>query len=389
MSGRAHVAGAGMITFGRHKSSSYAGLAVPAVLAALSSAGVTPGEVDAVWCGHAFGGMLTGQRIVTAVGIGGVPVTNVDNACSGGATALHAAQRAVRDGHCEIALVIGVDKLTQFGGGTLPLVTEDWEVRQGMVMPAMYAMRARRYLHDRGAVIEDLAEVTVKARRHAARNPYAQYRSPVTAEEVLSSRMIAEPLTMLQCCPTGDGAAALVVVSDAALRRLSGPAMTIRASALHSGSYVPGFRDMIRPEITYECAADAYAEAGVSPSDLDVVELHDAFSVAELVYYEALGLCEPGEGVKMLRSGQTSLGGPLVVNPSGGLLSKGHPVGASGAAQVVEAFWQLTGAAEDRQVPGARLALTHVTGGGISGLDHGACGIHIFERFSSPKGARA
>jgi benzoylsuccinyl-CoA thiolase BbsB subunit len=375
----AHVVGAGMITFGRHKASSYAGLAVPAVRAALESAGVRPGEVDAVWCGHAFGGMLTGQRITSASGIGGVPVTNVDNACSGGATALHEAQRAIRDGHCEIALVIGVDKLTQFGGGTLPLVTEDWEVRQGLVMPALYAMRARRYLHDRGAVLEDLAEVTVKARRHAALNPYAQYRQPVTADEVLASRMIAEPLTMLQCCPTGDGAAALVVVSDAVRRRLGGPAMTIRASALHSGTYVPGFRDMTRPEITYACAADAYAQAGVGAPDLDVVELHDAFSVAELVYYEALGLCAPGEAVKLLRSGQTTYGGSVVVNPSGGLLSKGHPVGASGAAQVVEAFWQLTGSAGDRQVPGARLALTHVTGGGISGLDHGACSIHIFE----------
>lgn len=379
----AHVIGAGMIAFGRHSTSSYAGLAVPAVLAALGSAGVEPREIEAAWCGHAFGGMLTGQRIAKEIGIGAVPVVNVDNACSGGATALYEAQQAVREGRYDTVLVIGVDKLTQFGGGTLPLVTEDWEVRQGMVMPALYAMRARRYLHDRGATVADLAEVTVKARRHARLNPYAQYRKEVTVEEVLASRMIADPLTLLQCCPTGDGAAALIVVSDRVLRRIGGAAMTIRASQLHSGTYVAGYRDMLRPEITYTCAREAYEQAGLAPADLDVIELHDAFSVAELVYYEALGLCEPGEGVKLVRSGQTSFGGSVVVNPSGGLLSKGHPVGASGAAQVVEAFWQLTDSAGDRQVPAARRALTHVTGGGISGLDHGACCVHIFERAGS------
>lgn len=380
MSAGAHVIGAGMIAFGRYPDSSYPGLAVPAVLTALRHAGITPGEIDAMWTGHAFGGMLTGQRIAKEIGINGVPVVNVDNACSGGATALHEAQRAIRDGHCEIALVVGVDKLTQFGGGTLPLVAEDWEVQQGMVMPAMYAMRARRYLHERGATAEDLAEVTVKARKHSARNPFAQYRKAVTVEEVLASRMIADPLTMLQCCPTGDGAAAVVVVSDAVLRRLAVPAMTVRASVIHSGTYAAGHRDMLRPEITYDSARDAYEAAGIGPGDLDMIELHDAFSVAELVYYEALGLCEPGDGVKMLRAGETTYGGSVVVNPSGGLLSKGHPVGASGIAQVVEAFWQLTDTAGDRQIDDPRFAMTHVTGGGISGLDHGACAIHIFER---------
>ncbi|WP_024796533.1 thiolase family protein [Tomitella biformata] len=380
MSGNAHVIGAGMIAFGRYPESSYSGLAVPAVLAALKQAGIAPGEINAMWAGHAFGGMLTGQRIAKEIGINGVPVINVDNACSGGATALHEAQRAIRDGHCDIALVVGVDKLTQFGGGTLPLVAEDWEVQQGMVMPAMYAMRARRYLHDRGATTSDLAEVTIKARKHAADNPYAQYRKPVTVEEVLASRMIADPLTMLQCCPTGDGAAAVVVVSDAVLRRMGVPAMTVRASVVHSGTYAPGHRDMLRPEITYDSARDAYAEAGIGPQNLDVIELHDAFSVAELVYYEALGLCEPGEGVQMLRAGETTYGGAVVVNPSGGLLCKGHPVGASGVAQVAEVFWQLTGSAGDRQVENPVHAMTHVTGGGISGLDHGACAIHIFER---------
>ncbi|MDM0087870.1 MULTISPECIES: thiolase family protein [unclassified Variovorax] len=377
---QAYIVGAAMIPMGKHRDSSYSGLALPAVLNALASAGVAPSEVQSVVCGHAFGGMLTGQRIVKEMGIASVPVTNVDNACSGGATALHLAWKDIQAGRHEIVLVIGVDKLTQFGGGTLPLVLEDPEVQQGMVMPALYAMRARRYLHERGAQPSDLAEVSVKARRHGAKNPYAQFRKEVTVDEVLASRYICEPLTLLQCCPTGDGAAAVLVVSDAVRRRLGLPAVRIAASILHSGAMTTGFRDMLRPEITYHSASDAYEAAGIGASDVDVVELHDAFTIAELVYYEALGLCKPGESADYLKSGKTTYGGDVVVNPSGGLLSKGHPVGCSGVAQAVEMYWQLTAQAGARQVDQARIGLSHVTGGGIAGLDHGACTVHLFER---------
>lgn len=377
---QAFIVGAAMIPMGKHKESSYSGLALPAVLNALASAGVAPGQIEAVVCGHAFGGMLTGQRIVKELGIGSVPVLNVDNACSGGASALHLAWKDIQAGRHDVILVLGVDKLTQFGGGTLPLVTEDPEVQMGMVMPALYAMRARRYLHERKAHARDLAEVSVKARRHGALNPYAQIRKPVTVDEVLQSRPIADPLTLLQCCPTGDGAAAVLVVSETARRRIARPAVRIAGSVLHSGQVTAGFRDMLRPEITYDSARDAYEMAGIDPADLDVVELHDAFSIAELVYYEALGLCGPGESLDFLRGGRSTYGGDVVVNPSGGLLSKGHPVGASGVAQAVEMYWQLTGQAGARQVEGARIGLSHVTGGGIAGLDHGACTVHVYQQ---------
>ena len=376
----AFIVGAAMIPMAKHRESSYSGLALPAVLNALASAGLKPSDVQSVICGHAFGGMLTGQRIVKEMGISTVPVTNVDNACSGGATALHLAWKDIQSGRHEIVLVIGVDKLTQFGGGTLPLVLEDPEVQQGMVMPALYAMRARRYLHERGAKPSDLAEVSVKARRHGAKNPYAQFRKEVTVEEVLASRFICDPLTLLQCCPTGDGAAAVLVVSDAVRKRLGLPAVRVAASILHSGSMTTGFRDMLRPEITYHSAADAYEAAGIGAADVDIVELHDAFTIAELVYYEALGLCKPGESADYLKAGKTTYGGDVVVNPSGGLLSKGHPVGCSGVAQAVEMYWQLTDQAGARQVDKARIGLSHVTGGGIAGLDHGACTVHLFER---------
>lgn len=374
--------GAGMIPMGKYRDSSYPGLAVPAVRAALASAELEPDAIERVYCGHAFGGMLTAQRIAKGVGLGGIPMTNVDNACSGGATALNLAVEDVRAGRAEVILVMGVDKLTQFGGGTLPLVEEDPEVRAGMVMPAVYAMRAQRYLHERGETVATLAEVSVKARRHGRWNPYAQFREETTVEAVLASRPIADPLTLFQCCPTGDGAGAVIVASEDFLRHHPRPAVKISASILHSGQATNGFRDMLYPEITYGSARGAFEESGVSPQDLDLVELHDAFSIAELIYYEALGLCPRGESADFLRAGKSTYGGEVVVNPSGGLLAKGHPVGASGVAQAVEAFWHLTGQAGDRQVPGAKTALTHVTGGGISGMDHGACTVHIFESLS-------
>ena len=365
---------------GKYPGSSYAGLAIPAVLEACRTAGVGLNEIESVVCGHAFGGMLTGQRIMKELGVGGIPILNIDNACSGGASALQVGFRSIKNGEYDIVLAIGVDKLTQFGGGTLPLVAEDPEVKQGMVMPALYAMRARRHMHERGTTPEDLAAVSVKARRHGVRNPFAQLRKDCSLEEVLASRPIADPLTLFQCCPTGDGAAAIVLMSDKARRAHASPAIKILSSVLHSGQPTAGHRDMLRPEITFDSARDAYEQAGVGPRDVDVVELHDAFTIAELVYYEALGLCPVGDAVPFLHSGATTFGGKTVVNPSGGLLAKGHPVGASGIAQVVEMHWQLTGQAGGRQVEGAQTALTHVTGGGIAGLDHGACTVHIFQK---------
>lgn len=380
MTDNVFVISAAMIPFGKHRSSSYVGLAVSPLIDALKSAGVEKSDVDAVYVGHSYGGMMTGQRITKEIGLGTVPTVNVDNACSSGATAIHEAWTAISQGLIDVAVVIGVEKLTQFGGGTLPLSPEDREVKQGLVMPAVYAMRATRYLHQTDATVEDLALVSVKARKHGALNPFAQFRTEVTVDEVLAARPVADPLTLLMCCPTGDGAAVVVLASERARNRLgAGRSMRVAASVLHSGQVAEGFRDMTKPEITYQSARDAYEQAGVGPGDLDMIEFHDAFSIAELVYYEAFGLTGDRSAAALLRDGRTTFGGDVVVNPSGGLLAKGHPVGASGVAQVAEAFWQLTGQAGARQVEDARWALTHVTGGGTAGLDHGACTIHIFE----------
>jgi benzoylsuccinyl-CoA thiolase BbsB subunit len=373
------IVGADMTPFGKHHSIRLADLGAAAALGALRDAGANRDHVDAVYAGNVVGGMLAGQRVVRDLGLGGIPVVNVDNACSSSAAALREAYIAVAAGVHETVLVVGVEKLTALGGGPLPLSEDDHEVANGLLMPAVYAMRARRYLHEYGLHPADLAEVAVKARRHGKLNPYAQFRTEVTVEEVLASRPVAGPLTLFQSCPNGDGAAALVVTAQEHAAAFDAPPVRIRASVLHSGRFTTGFRDMTIPEITVHGAAEAYETAGVGPEDLDVVELHDAFTIAELLYYEALGLAPRGEAVSLLRSGATTFGGRTVVNPSGGLLAKGHPIGATGAAQAVEVVWQLRGQAGDRQVLGARLGLVHATGGGLSGVDHGACAIHILE----------
>jgi len=376
----ASVIGVGMIPFGKYPDKNIADLGWPAVKAAIKDAGIEGKRIEAVYSGTARGGAMVGQRIMGRLGLAGLPIVNVENACSSSSSALRQAVIAVGSGAYDVVLVIGVEKLTKFGGGTLPLDEDDWEVRLGLSMPALYAMRAQRYMHDYGVSVQDVAAVSVKNRKNGALNPDAQMRKEVTIDEVLSSRMIADPFTLLQCCPTGDGAAAIILASSAVAKQFRGDAIEIRGSHLTSGKFMSGFRDITSPEITVRGAREAFEEAGLGPDDIDVAEVHDAFSIAELLYYEAFGFCLRGEGAALLKSGATSIGGKIPINPSGGLLAKGHPVGATGAAQVVEIVHQLRGEAGARQVEGAKVGMTHATGGGISGFDHGACSIHIFQR---------
>lgn len=374
------VIGVGMIPFGKYPEKTLADLGWPAVKAALADANVPPDRIEAAFCGTALGGMMAGQRVLGRIGLTGLPISNIENACSSSSSALRHGVMAVRSGEYDVVLVIGVEKLTKFGGGTLPLEEEDWEVSQGLVMPALYAMRAQRYMHDFGLTKQQLAGIAVKNRANGALNADAQMRKPVTLDEVLSSRPVADPFTLLQCCPTGDGAAAIVLCADSVAREYRSDPIRVLASDLTSGKFTSGYRDMTIPEITVRGAKEAYEEAGVGPEDIDVAEVHDAFTIAELIYYEAFGFCPRGEAGAFLDSGATAIGGRIAVNPSGGLLAKGHPIGATGAAQVVEVIRQLRGEAGARQVPGAKVGLAHATGGGISGFDHGACSIHIFAR---------
>lgn len=374
------VIGVGMVPFGKYPERKLSDLGWPAVKAAIHDAGIDAKKIQAAYCGTALGGMMSGQRVLGRIGLSGIPISNVENACSSSSSAFRQGVLAVHSGEYDVVLVVGVEKLSKFGGGTLPLEEEDWEVSQGLSMPALYAMRAQRYMHDFGLTREQLAMVSVKNRRHGALNPDAQMRKPVTLDEVLSSRLIADPFTLLQCCPTGDGAAAAVLCATSIARQSRSDPIQVIASDVTSGKYMTGFRDMTIPEITVRGAAEAYEQASLGPKDIDVAEVHDAFSIAELLYYEAFGFCGRGEAGRFIESGSSTFGGEIVVNPSGGLLAKGHPVGATGAAQVVEIVRQLRGEAGERQVENAKIGLSHATGGGVSGFDHGACSIHIFQR---------
>jgi len=368
------VHGTGIIPFGRYPDRTLEDLAVPAAAGALAEAAATGDGIDAVYCGNVYGGMLPAHRIAARLGLTGRPAYNVEAACSSSAVALHLAVVAIRAGQLETALVIGVEQLSVFGRGTLRLNADDAEIAAGLTMPAAYAMRAQRYMAATGAVIEDLAAVSVKNHANGALNPDAQFRRPTPLEEVLGSRPVADPLTLLQCCGSGDGAAAVVVSA-----RPPDPALwprTVRVAASVVSSGRTGRHDLSREPLTTRVAAQAYAEAGIGPADLGVIELHDAFTIAELLYYEALGLCGYGEAPGLLRDGVTQRSGRHPVNAGGGLLARGHPLGATGVAQVVEVTRHLagrTGTLGHRPDAG----LTHCTGGGISGYDHAVCTIHV------------
>jgi len=381
------VIGTGMVRFGHHAEVTLSQLAAPAVLEALTEAAIDRREVQAIYCGTVFGGPMAAQRIARETGLSGIEALNVENACSSSASAFRLAYLGIAAGAFECAVVVGVEQTTRLGGGPLDLGEEDVEAANGLTMPSLYAMRAQRYMHEFGLTAADLAQVAVKARRHGELNPYAQVRKQTSIEEVMASRQIASPLTVQQCCPIGDGASAVVLAAADSRQAAGKGRVKVIGSHLTSGRYMQGPRDMTHPEVTVRCASETYELCGLSPDDIDLVECHDAFTIAEILYYEALGFAGHGQGAQLLREGATSVGGRIPFNPSGGLLCRGHPLGASGIAQIVEITRQLQGRCGPRQVGqdarAPRLGLAHITGGGIYGFDHAACCIHILGTSSS------
>jgi len=373
------VIGVGMSRFAKQPEVSIVDLTQAPILDALDDAGVAVGQVQAAYSGSVFGGSGLGQKVLKGIGISSIPILNLENACSSGSSAFREAWLGVASGMYDVTLAFGAEKLTALGGGAFPL-SDDIEADQGVLMPAVYAMRARRHMMEYGTTIEQLAKIAVKNHHNSVHNPRAQYQREYTLEEVLNSRMIADPLTILHCCPTGDGAAAVVLAATEIAPRLRGKPVKVRASVLQSGLFKNDFRDMTKSDLSYRAAAAAYEMAGLGPEDVNVAEVHDAFTIGELMYYEALGFCAPGDGGRLVDEGATEIGGRIPVNPSGGLLSKGHPVGATGVAQIVEIVSQLRGNCGLRQIAGARIGLTHCTGGGVAGFDHIACTIHVFEQ---------
>jgi acetyl-CoA acetyltransferase len=390
-----YVAGAGMTRFGKFPDSSVRSLAEEATAAALADAEIAAGDVETAFFANATAGILHGQEMIRGqvalrhTGLLGIPIVNVENACASASSAFHLAWMAVASGAADVALAIGSEKLTHpdkeksFAAiGTAVDLGQQAEMAARLGSSAgprsffmdIYAGLARDYMARSGATAEDFARVVVKNQRNGALNPNAQYGGEFTVEEVLASREVAAPLTVLMCSPIGDGAAALVLCSAEHARRL-GARVKVASTVLLSGRD----RNGTGPTVTERAAERAYQRAGIGPEDVDVVEVHDAAAPAELIVSEEIGLCAPGDGPKLLASGDTALGGRVPVNPSGGLLSKGHPIGATGCAQLVELVDQLRGRGGARQVEGARVALAE-NGGGFLSDDLAAVVITILTR---------
>lgn len=379
------MAGAGMTIFGPQPEVEVHELARRAVWEAIASSGIPAAEFrrqkSVAVAGHAYQGLCFAQKTLLRIGLQGMPMLNVENACASGSSAVAAAAAMIRGGETELAIAFGAEKLTRSGGGFLPTVADDLESDMGRVMPAAFAMQAQLHMQRYGTTLEQLALVAVKNRRHGARNPRCHFKEEVSTEQVLSAPLIASPLTRLSCCPVSDGAAAVILASSSAARRLElTPGVELKACALVSGERTPfGIVDD-KSEMSKRAAMLAYERAGIGPEDVDLCELHDPFTIAEIIHYEDLGFCSVGTGGAYVEKGLADIGGGgVAVSPSGGLLSKGHPLGATGVAQLAEVFWQLRGEAGARQVPGARIGMTHTVGGGVTKLEAGASAVMILE----------
>jgi acetyl-CoA acetyltransferase len=372
------IAGVGMTRFTKQAERGYAGMAHEAIRAALSDAGLEARQVGAVFCGSVVGGPGIGQQCVKDLGFVGVPVTNIENACASSSSALREAIAWIAAGFCDVALAFGTEILSP-ANGPLGVARMNWMYSTGLNLPGWYALQACEYISTYGASVEDLAYVAVKSRSVAALNPRAHFQALTSVDEVLSSIMIAEPLTRNQCCPKTDGASAVIVVSPEWARRNGVKGVTIRSSSIGGG--VPVFTNILNQESTAtRTCRQALALAGIEPKDIDVAEVHDAFTIGEILYAEALGILPKGEGAVRTARGETLPNvGRVAINPSGGLLSRGHPLGASGLAMVFEIVEQLRGNAGQRQVSNARIGATVTMGANEFELDTNVCAVFVME----------
>lgn len=373
---RVLVAGIGMIPFTKPgKSLPWDKMGTQAAREALEDAGIDYNDVGQAYAGYVYGDTTSGESVVYELGLSGIPIVNVNNACATGSTALFLARQAVAGGACDVALAVGFE---QMNPGALQGVFKDREPplkKSIATIRSLYEMQrdapfaaqffdgaAREHQSRYGTKLETFASISAKARRHAERNPRAVFRDPLTVEEVLASPTVVGIITRYQACPPTCGAAAAVLVSECYTRRKGLTGLVEIAGQAFVSDTPESFTSMLDlagSEIAGRAARSVYEQTGVGPDDVDVVELHDCFSVAEVIFSEALGLCGPGECEKMVADGDNSYGGRYVINPSGGLLAKGHPLGATGLAQCFELVQQLRGQAGPRQVEGARHALAH------------------------------
>jgi sterol carrier protein 2 len=392
MSNAVHVIGVGMVKFAKPGASDdYHVMAANAARTALKDAGVDYKDIDQAFAGYVYGDSTCGQRAVYELGLTGIPVINVNNNCSTGSTALFAGRQAILSGDTQCVLVVGFEQMekgalaSKFNDRPTPLdpqaslMNDVQGINNAPGAAQMFGGAGREYRWKHGTKRETFAKISEKARKHAAKNPYALFRELLSVDEILASPEVFDPLTRYQCCPpTCGGAAAILCSAEFAKKRGLQDSVTIAAQIMRT-DYPSTFEEksmikMVGYDMAKHSAAALYEKAGLGPKDVQVVELHDCFTANELLTYEALGLCPEGEAEKFIWDGDNTYGGKWVTNPSGGLLSKGHPLGATGLAQCTELVWQLRGQAEQRQVEGARVALQHNLGLG------GACVVTLYRR---------
>jgi acetyl-CoA acyltransferase len=389
---RVAIAGAGMTAFGKHRDRTLRSLVAEAVDGALADAAISACDIQAAYFANASAGLLSGQEMIRGqvllrdLGFGGTPIVNVENACASSATAVQLAMHAIQAEQYDVVLVVGAEKmavgdrhrvsralaagLDVEAEGLADYVLGAPSSRNGTIFMDIYAREAQSYLDHSAATREDFARVAAKSRAHGALNARAQFRRPVTVEHVLDDRTISGPLTLSMCSPITDGAAALVLAGEQWARRHAPRSPRLRACSLRSAG---------AGNLSHRTARDAYDQAGIEPADVDLVELHDATASAELIGLEQLGIADRGRAAELLRNHETSLDGRIPTNVSGGLLSRGHPLGATGCAQLVELADQLRDRCGPRQVHGARLALAHNAGGHL-GDEEAAAVVTVLER---------
>ena len=374
-----YVVGIDMIKFGRFPEKTVPQLGATAALMALDDAGLTIQDMQALYCGNlGQANAMVGQRILQEIGQTGIGVVNCANACATGATAFREAWMSIKAGVNDCVLAVGVEQMGRGllgGGGAGVGIPKEGLLGSG-TMPAVFAEAGMEHSRNHGTTFEQFAKVSVKNHHHSTLNPKAMYQIETPLETVMNAEMISYPNTKLMCSVNVDGSAAAVLVSEKKAKELGmGRAVKVLASVLASDPYTD--RDLVMPDVnavTRIAVKQAYEMAGVGPEDISLVELHDCFATAEILHYENLGLCKDGEAGRMIDEGEVALGGRIPVNVSGGLLSKGHPLGATGIANIYEVSTHLRGEGDKRQVEGARLGMTHVIGLGS------ACAIHILEK---------
>ena len=382
------IVGIGSTKIGELWKDSLRDLAVEAGARALIDAGMAGNEIQAIWGGNMSAGQFLNQEHVAAllvdyVGLAhlNIPATRVEQACASGGVALREAILAVASGYYDIVMAAGIEKMTDVDGGTAAKILasaadQEWEALMGATFPSLYALIAQEHMQKFGTTSEQLAAAAVKNHRNAKNNPLAHFRSELTIEQVLKSPMIASPLHILDCCPLSDGAAAVVVTSAEIAKEFTDTPVYINATAQASDFLALSDRNELTTfESTVTASRNAYQQAKLEPKDIDLCEVHDCFTIAELLAIEDLGFCDKGKSGPATEEGETEIGGRIPINPSGGLKAGGHPVGATGIKQIYEIVQQLRGEAGKRQVNGAEIGMTHNIGG--SGA---TCVVHILSR---------